>query len=109
MASVNSDEVKKWLNRGFRERFEKFQKILNMQGLSCDTDVEVVYNVSMPVASTEMIANLKALREMGAISIESVMDKSELITDSDVEKQRLSGEEKVIKPSENMGNDKGDK
>lgn len=109
MASVNSDEVKKWLNRGFRERFEKFQKILNMQGLSCDTDVEVVYNVSMPVASTEMIANLKALREMGAISIESIMDKSELITDSDVEKQRLSGEEKVVKPSENVGNDKGDK
>lgn len=104
MASVNSDETKKWLNLGFRERFDKFQKILNMQGISCDNDVEVVYNLSMPVASTEMIANLKALREMGAISIESIMDKSDLISNSDVEKQRLSGEVEVIKPSKDKEN-----
>lgn len=92
LASVLSDENKKWLNIGFKERFKMFQKILNMQGISVDSDVDVIYNVAMPVASTEMIANLKALQEMGAISRETIMEKSEYITDVDVEKKRLSGE-----------------
>lgn len=92
MASVFADENKKWLNIGFKERFRMFQKILNMQGIKVDSDVDVIYNVSMPVASTEMIANLKALQEMGAISRETIMEKTEYITDVDVEKKRLQGE-----------------
>lgn len=92
MANVYADENKKWLNIGFKERFRMFQKILNMQGIKVDSDVDVIYNVSMPVASTEMIANLKALQEMGAISRETIMEKTEYITDVDVEKKRLQGE-----------------
>lgn len=115
MANLNADETKKWLNLGFKERFKRFQKILNMQGISVESDVDVIYNVSMPVASTEMIANLKALQEMGAISRETIMEKSEIITDVDVEKKRLEGEESVLqnpsersedktKPSNEVGN-----
>ncbi len=115
MANLNADETKKWLNLGFKERFKRFQKILNMQGISVESDVDVIYNVSMPVASTEMIANLKALQEMGAISRETIMEKSEIITDVDVEKKRLEGEEQVTqnlvegadnktKPSNEVGN-----
>ena len=115
MASVLSEENKKWLNIGFKERFRRFQKILNMQGISAESDVDVIYNVSMPVASTEMVANLKALQEMGAISRETIMEKSEIITDVDVEKKRLEGEDKgtqnlvegsndKTKPSNEVGN-----
>ena len=39
-----------------------------------------------------MSANLKALQEMGAISRETIMEKSEIITDVDVEKKRLEGD-----------------
>ena len=53
----------------------------------------------MPVDSTEMIANLKALQEMGAISCETIMEKSEIITDVDVEKKRLDGEEQLSQKS----------
>ena len=98
MANVFADENKKWLNIGFKERFRMFQKILGMQGIKVDSDVDVIYNVSMPVASTEMIANLKALQEMGAISRETIMEKTEYITDVDVEKKRLQGEN-VEKPN----------
>ena len=92
MASVFADENKKWLNIGFQERFDMFKKILDMQGIKVDGDVEVIYNVSMPVASTEMIANLKALQEMGAICRETIMEKTEYVSDVDVEKKRLEGE-----------------
>ena len=92
MANLFADENKKWLNIGFKQRFKRFQQILAMQGINIDSDVDVIYNVSMPVATTEMITNLKALQEMGAISKETIMEKSEYITDVDVEKKRLQGE-----------------
>ena len=102
MANVYADENKKWLNIGFQERFDMFKKILDMQGISVNGDVEVIYNVSMPVASTEMIANLKALQEMGAISRETIMEKTEYITDVDVEKKRLQGENVSQNVSQNV-------
>ena len=109
MASVYADENKKWLNIGFQKRFEMFKKILGMQGIKVDSDVEVIYNVAMPVASTEMIANLKALQEMGAISRETIMEKTEYVSDVEVEKKRLSGEnvsqnvsQKVDNPSKEV-------
>lgn len=111
MASVYADENKKWLNIGFQKRFEMFKKILGMQGIKVNSDVEVIYNVAMPVASTEMIANLKALQEMGAISKETIMEKTEYVSDVEVEKKRLSGEstssqngEMVDNPSNTVGN-----
>ena len=110
MASVYADENKKWLNIGFQKRFEMFKKILGMQGIKVDSDVEVIYNVAMPVASTEMIANLKTLQEMGAISRETIMEKTEYVSDVEVEKKRLSGEnvsqdvsQKVDNPSDTVG------
>lgn len=110
MASVYADENKKWLNIGFQKRFEMFKKILGMQGIKVDSDVEVIYNVAMPVASTEMIANLKALQEMGAISKKTIMEKTEYVSDVEVEKKRLSGEnvsqdvsQKVDNPSKEVG------
>lgn len=110
MAQVNADETKKWLDIGFRERFERFKKILSMQGISVESDVDVIYNVSMPVATTEMIENLKALQEMGAISKETIMEKSDIVSDVEVEKKRLSCEnvsqnvsQKVDNPSEEVG------
>lgn len=102
MANVFADENKKWLNSGFKQRFAMFKKILGMQGISVDDDVDVIYNVSMPVASTEMVANLKALQEMGAISRETIMEKTEYVSDVEVEKKRLASEEPV-----DMGDDKG--
>ena len=105
MASVYADENKKWLNIGFQKRFEMFKKILGMQGIKVDSDVEVIYNVAMPVASTEMIANLKTLQEMGAISKETIMAKTEYVSDVEVEKKRLSGEnvsQKVDNPSKEV-------
>lgn len=104
MANVYADENKKWLNIGFKERFRMFQKILGMQGIKVDSDVDVIYNVSMPVASTEMIANLKALQEMGAISRETIMEKTEYITDVDVEKKRLQGENELAKLDKDVAN-----
>ena len=109
MASVFADENKKWLNIGFKQRFTMFKKILAMQGISVDDDVDVIYNVSMPIASTEMVANLKALQEMGAISRETIMEKSEYVSDVEVEKKRLQGENELAKLDKDVVNVSKDK
>lgn len=105
MANINADETKKWLNRGFKERFEKFRLILGMQGISVDTDIDIVYNVSMPIASSEMISNLQLLRNMGAISVESVMEKSDLISNVSVEMDRLKDENVSVDAEKKDGED----
>ena len=109
MASVFADENKKWLNIGFKERFDMFKKILAMQGIKVNGDVEIIYNVAMPVASTEMIANLKALQEMGAISRETIMEKTEYVSDVEVEKKRLQGEEPIVNDANRSGDKVGNK
>lgn len=106
MASVYADENKKWLNTGFKQRFKMFKKVLALQGISVDDDVDVIYNVSMPIASTEMVANLKALQEMGAISRETIMEKTEYVSDVEVEKKRLQSEEPIDKGASDKGKDK---
>ena len=92
MANLNADETQKWLNIGFDKRFQMFHKILTMQGVEVSTDVSVIYNVSMPVASNDMIANLQVLRELGAISVESIMERSDVIRDVDAERERIKAE-----------------
>lgn len=89
MANIKAMETEKWLNTGMQERFKKFQKILKMQGIEINGDVRVRFNISIPVATNEVITNLKAMKEMGAISVESVMEKSGLIDDISVEMARV--------------------
>lgn len=92
MANIKAMETEKWLDIGMQERFKKFKQILNMQGIKVDGDCEVEYNLSIPVATDEVVANLKVMRDMGAISIDTIMEKSALIKDVSVEKARLQGE-----------------
>ena len=96
MANIKAMETEKWLNVGMQERFKKFKEILNMQGIKVDGEVEVEYNLSIPVATDEIVKNLQTMREMGAISIDTIMEKSALIGDISVEKDRLKSESVVL-------------
>ena len=93
MAVCKSLENEKWLNMGFKQRFEAFKKLLNLVGNTIDGVVEVEFNLSMPVATDEVINNLRTMKEMGAISTDTVMEKSGFISDIMVEKERLKDEE----------------
>lgn len=94
MASLLADENKKWLNKGFRQRLEKFNIMLKMQGLDTINNVEVIYNYNLPSATAETLANMNILKQMGAISVETVMEKADLIDNKDVELKRIKKETK---------------
>ena len=103
MANINAMETEKWLNVGMQKRFAKFKDILKMQGIKVDGEVEVEYNLSIPVATDEVVANLKVMRDMGAVSKETVMEKSGLVKDVSAEKVRLDAEGGVVVKVANQG------
>lgn len=92
MAICKAYENEKWLDKGFTERFDKIRAILAIQGINVTGSMAVEYNMAIPVATNEVVNNLKTMREIGAISIDTVMEKSDLIKDIPVEKERLSKE-----------------
>lgn len=96
MANIKAMETEKWLNIGIQERFARFKQILNMQGIKVNGEVEIEYNLSIPVATDEVVKNLQVMRDMGAISIDTIMEKSELIGDVSVEKDRLRSESVIV-------------
>ena len=94
MASLLADENKKWLNRGYKERLNRISMMLNMQGLGTIGNVEIIYNYNLPSAAAETISNMNMLKNMGAISVETIMEKSDLIASKDVEMKRIKKEQK---------------
>lgn len=109
MASLLADENKKWLNKGYRERLKRISQMMRMQGLDGIDDVEIIYNYNLPSATAETIQNLNVLKSMGAISVETVIEKSDLVVNKDVELKRLKKEQKVKETKEKeMMDDQGD-
>lgn len=92
-ANLLAEENKKWLNIGFSQRFKVFADILSAKGIEIKPEtLSVIYNISMPIAESDMINNLKTLREMGCISRETVLEKSDVVGDSVAELERLREE-----------------
>ena len=94
MATVNAMETEKWLNIGLQDRFKKIKRLLELQGIKVEGNVSVEYNLSIPVDTDEVVRNIQAMREMGAISIDTAMEKSGIIKDISAEKERLENESK---------------
>jgi len=92
MATVNAMETEKWLNIGLQDRFKKIKRLLELQGIKVEGNVSVEYNLSIPVDTDEVVRNIKAMRDMGAISIDTAMEKSGIIKDISAEKERLDNE-----------------
>lgn len=92
LAGIKATTNEKWMTEGLQERFDKWRMLLGMQGINASGEVEVVFNLSMPVDGDELYSNLEKMKAMGAISVRTIMENSELIKDADVELKRIEGE-----------------
>lgn len=92
LAGIKATTNEKWMTKGLQERFDKWRTLLGMQGINASGEVEVVFNLSMPVDGDELYSNLEKMKAMGAISVRTIMENSELIKDADVELKRIEGE-----------------
>ncbi|NME94604.1 phage portal protein [Clostridium cochlearium] len=91
LSSVKAMMNEQWLRDGFEDRWEVIRKLLEMQGITFNDDdyVDVEFNYSKPVNSEELLNNLKTQWEMGAISLQTIIEKSNLTQDVQAELERL--------------------
>ena len=92
LATIKAMANEKWLTKGMQERFDKWRKLLGMLGVSADDYVGIEFNLNMPIDTKEQFENLQIMRNMGAISVQTVMEQSELIKDTSIELQRIKSE-----------------
>ena len=88
------------LVEGFRERWERMRRIMNLTNNPIPDDdfdsLNVSFNISKPIDTKQNMENMKMQYDMGALSKRTIMELSPYTTDSAQELQRLEDEGKSI-------------
>lgn len=109
LASVKAMINEQWLREGFETRWEIIRKLLALQGITfSDSEyIDCEFNYSKPQNNTELLKNIKTQFDMGAISLQSIIEKSPYTTDSVEELNRIK-EEKNNEQVKDVNGDKVD-
>lgn len=92
LAMARAYENEKYLQDGFKERLKKMRKILNIQGVKINDDITISFNINMPTDDAELMNAIQTMHDMGAMSVTTAMEKSGLINDVQIEKERLESD-----------------
>ena len=91
------------LKEGIYKRFEYIRKLLKIQGITFSDNtydsLDITFSVNRPIDTQSMMNELKTQYDMGAISRQSIIDKSPYTTNTALELQRISDE-----TNDNKGN-----
>lgn len=94
------------MTKGFMQRMEYIRKLMAIQGQTVTDEVfdsiNFLFNVSKPVDNEANMNNMKLQYDCGAISKQTIIDKSPYTTDTALELQRLQDEAKVSQGIEEL-------
>lgn len=94
------------MTKGFMQRMEYIRKLMEIQGQTVMDEVfdsiNFLFNVSKPVDNEANMNNMKIQYDCGAISKQTIIDKSPYTTDTALELQRLQDEAKVSQETEEL-------
>lgn len=86
------------MQEGFSKRMEYMRKLIEIKGKTIDDDVfdtiAISFNVNRPVDNKSDMENMKMQYECGAMSRQTIIDKSPYTTDTALELQRIEDEAK---------------
>ena len=86
----------RFLKQGIKQRLHKMRKLLALNDVIISNEdmdsLDIVFTTAQPQNTQETIENLKMLKEIDAISIESLVDLNPLIKNKSEELERLQGE-----------------
>jgi SPP1 family phage portal protein len=86
LSMIKAAMFEQYLKKGFNDRFEQIAKIQRLKGIELDiSDLEVIFEYNLPNNAKEIIDNLKALREINAISLQTLLSRSPYIYDTSQE------------------------
>lgn len=90
LAEIKGSLNATYLKDGFIQRWEKIRKLLQYKGIKVNGDVDCKFEMSIPQNEKEIIENLQMLKDMGAISLDTLLANSPYIYDVEGEKIKLS-------------------
>jgi len=95
LSMVKANMFEQYLKAGYTQRYEKIAKILDIQGIKVNVDgMEVIFEYNVPSNAKEVIENLKMLKDMNAISLQTLLNRSPYIYDTSQELVLIKGEGK---------------
>lgn len=104
LALIKANMNSKYLEDGFEQRLDKIRGILAMQDVTFNDDefdsVRFVFSPSMPKSDKEIVESIEKLRELDAISIESIMDNVSFI-------DKVQEMERIIEEHSNVNVNQG--
>lgn len=89
-----------FMSEGIEKRLRVITDMLQLyKGVSINDDdrntMEIKFNYNIPSSDTELVENLKTLRESGAMSVMSMIERNPYVTDKKGEYERLMNEDVV--------------
>ncbi|WP_449355595.1 phage portal protein [Virgibacillus natechei] len=99
LANTKASINEQIMQEGIESRHDRIRTLLGYDGIQFNDEdydtIDMQFTYNMPSNDTEVIENLKGLREMNGISVESMLEKSPYSYDTNVEMERLNGERNV--------------
>lgn len=95
LAEVQAGVNESYLREGFFKRWEKVVELLRYKGVTITEDelvsLEFNFQYNTPANHKEILDNMKTQFDMGAISIETILERSPYVDDSLRELSRIKG------------------
>lgn len=99
------------MKEGFVTRFEQIRKLLEIKDTTIDDELfdtlDFCFNVNRPVDNKSDMENMKLQYECGAISKQTIIDKSPYTTDVALELKRLKQESEELEKEEPSSEEQG--
>uniref|UniRef100_C5D6X2 Portal protein SPP1 n=1 Tax=Geobacillus sp. (strain WCH70) TaxID=471223 RepID=C5D6X2_GEOSW len=100
MALMKAGQNEQYIREGIEQRFEKIRRLLSYKGVTF-TDEEfdslgLVFSYQLPSNDKEVIENMKKLREIGGLSLQTMLEQNPYVNDVQQELMRLKEENDTI-------------
>lgn len=83
----------KYMRQGMEQRFDTIRKLLEHRGVTFADDeydtLDFVFQFARPSNDKEIVDNLKTLKDIGGISLESIVERNPYVTDVQGELQKI--------------------
>lgn len=96
MALMKAGQNEQYIREGIEQRFEKIRRLLEYKGVTFTDDefdsLGLVFQYALPSNDKEVIENMKALREVGGLSLVTMIEQNPYVNDVQQEMMRLKEE-----------------
>lgn len=98
LANIKASGNEQFMREGIEQRHDKIRDLLSLQGTKISDDsydtLDMVFQYAQPSNDKEIIEMLKELREMNAISLESILSHSPMTSDVQMELGKILSEDR---------------